>query len=740
MASIAKVVVEIALDREFDYRIPAHLRSVIQVGTQVVVPFKSRELRGFVVGLANQSAFQDKLKAIAGVVGEKPLIPDPIMKLAYWIADYYCAPIEHAVRTVLPSAVRKRGAQHKKQLVVSLHADASLGLGHAEGDTSGLTEKQLLLVETLHAHGPMTLSGLKERCGCSDSPVRTLEKHGLVTIEESTIQRDPHAGMALLSTKPFALMAEQQTALAAICAAIDSAMPGTVLLHGVTGSGKTEVYLQAIRHALDKGQGAIVLVPEISLTPQTVDRFRARFGDCVAVLHSSLSEGERHDEWHRIRNGEAKIAIGARSALFAPIENPGLIVVDEEHEPTYKQDESPRYNARDVAVMRGHLERCCVVLGSATPSLESFSNVKAGRYRLAEMMLRVDDRSMPLMRIVDMRIEAEKEGRPHIFSRELVQGIYDRLDNREQVILFLNRRGFSSSLQCEKCGFVAECAACSVSMTYHKRQHKLLCHICGAEEHVPSCCPECRDPEFRYAGMGTERIEEVLEKLCPKARIARMDSDTMRTKDAYRRVLGDFRTGKIDILLGTQMIAKGLDFPNVTLVGVLYADMSLHVPDFRAGERTFQLLTQVAGRAGRGDKAGEVIVQTYTPHHPAIQAARSLDYEGFCAQDLEFRSELSYPPFSHLVLLTFKGKNEADVMAAAEGYFDRLEPLLPESVLHSPPVPAPLARAKGLYRYQIVLRCEHTVKMTKPIRHALASAKMPNGVTCTVDVDALSLL
>ncbi|HEY5621506.1 MAG TPA: primosomal protein N' [Pontiella sp.] len=734
MAQIAKVVVEISLDREFDYRIPAHLRSDIHVGTQVVVPFQSRELRGFVVGLSDSSAFGDRLKEIAGVIGDKPLIPDSIMTLAYWIADYYCAPIEQAVRTVLPGAVRKRGAGHKKQQFVSLmKMDATVADQPLKG-------KQKAVVGVLEEHGTITLSELKRLAECSESPIRTLEKNGWVSIEESTVLRDPHAGMELLRTQPFELMAEQRTALNQICSSMDRETTGTVLLHGVTGSGKTEVYLQAIQHALDLDKGAIVLVPEISLTPQTVDRFRSRFGDCVAVLHSSLSEGERHDEWHRIRNGEAQIAIGARSALFAPVANPGLIVVDEEHEPTYKQDESPRYNARDVAVMRGHLENCCVVLGSATPSLESFSNVREGRYELAEMMQRVDDRSMPLMRVVDMRIEAEREGRPQIFSGELVQAIYDRLDGNEQIILFLNRRGFSSSLQCEQCGYVAECSACSISMTYHKRAHKLMCHICGAEEKVPERCPDCDDPGFKYAGMGTEKIEEVLGKLCPHARIARMDSDTMRKKNSYRTVLDQFRTGKIDILLGTQMIAKGLDFPNVTLVGVLYADMSLHVPDFRAGERTFQLLTQVAGRAGRGEKAGEVIVQAYTPHHPAIQAARCLDYEGFCSQDLEFRRELNYPPFSHLVLLTFKGEIEPDVIRAADGFYRRLEPILPESVLHAPPMPAPLARAKGHYRYQIMMRCGHTVRMTKPVRHVLSAYRMPKGVSCTVDVDALSLL
>ncbi|MDZ8118290.1 primosomal protein N' [Pontiella agarivorans] len=730
MARIAKVVVEISLDREFDYNIPAHLQPTIKVGSQVNVPFHGRNLRGFVVGLASFSAYADKLKEIDSVVGEKPLIPDEIMKLAYWIADYYCAPIEQAVRTVLPSAVRRHGARHKKQRFVALTGKVP----------EKITALQDAVFRTLEQLGSMSVSELCERAGCTESPIKTLEKKGLVTISEETVQRDPHAGMELLRTQPFDLMVEQKVALDKICASMDLKKPKTVLLHGVTGSGKTEVYLQALQHALDKGQGAIVLVPEISLTPQTVDRFRSRFGDCVAVLHSNLSDGERHDEWHRIRDGKAQIAIGARSALFAPVENVGLIVVDEEHEPTYKQDESPRYNARDVAVMRGHLETCCVVLGSATPALESFANVKSGRYELAEMVQRVDDRSMPLMRVVDMRIEAEKEGRPTIFSAELVQGIYDRLNVGEQVILFLNRRGFSSSIQCEMCGYVAECTECSISMTYHKRANKMMCHICGREEKVPDKCPSCGDLNFKYAGMGTQKIEEILEKLCPKARVARMDSDTMRKKDSYRTVLDKFKTGKLDILLGTQMIAKGLDFPNVTLVGVLYADMSLQVPDFRAGERTFQLLTQVAGRAGRGEKAGEVIVQAYTPHHPAIQAARNLDYEGFCSQDLEFRRELGYPPFSHLVLLTFKGESEVDVMTTADKFFQSLESVLPESVNAVPPMPAPLARAKGFWRYQIMLRCEHTVKMTKPIRHVQNRMRLPKGVSLSIDVDALSLL
>ena len=730
MSQIAKVVVEISLDREFDYLIPASLQSTIGVGSQVQVPFHGRDLRGFVVGITDRSAHEDRLKEIAGVVGERPLIPDHVMKLAYWIADYYCAPIEHAVRTVLPSAVRRRGAQHKKQLEVSLLNPDGVG-------SSALQKK---VVELLRERGPMRLRDLKAELGCSDSPIRTLDKNEIVAIEPVAQLRDPLAGMELVRTEPFALMDGQQEALNTIHKAVAATPRETVLLQGVTGSGKTEVYLQAIQSTLDRGEGAIVLVPEIALTPQTVERFRARFGAGVAVLHSGLSDGERHDEWHRIRDGQARIAVGARSALFAPIESLGLIVVDEEHEPTYKQEESPRYHARDAAVMRGRLEGCCVVLGSATPSLESSRNVQSGRYRLARMDDRVDHRAMPLSRVIDMVAEAERNGQPSLFSSALIEGLYDRLDRGEQVMLFLNRRGFSSSIQCESCGYVNECSACSVTRNYHKAARRLLCHICGSEESLPDRCPCCGQAPFKFAGSGTEKMEEILGKLCPRARIARMDSDTMRRKEAYQEVLDRFRSGQIDILLGTQMIAKGLDFPNVTLVGVLNADIQLHVPDFRAGERTYQLLTQVAGRAGRGDVPGEVLIQTYTPHHPAIQAAQKMDASIYLEEDLTFRKQMNYPPFAHLVLITFKGLVEAEVASQLELFMARLSPLLPETVQVAPPMPAALARAKGFYRYQVMLRCEHTVKITKPVKHALGMTRLPMGIKVSVDVDASSLL
>jgi len=635
-----------------------------------------------------------------------------------------------------------------------------------DGDiASTLTPKQQAVIDVLKKASPVFLSELMVRTDGSAGTVKTLKKKGWVTISKESIYRDPHAGVELLKTEPLNLMPQQAEALEKIIQIMDSEEPKTLLLHGVTGSGKTEVYLQAIAHAVERGQGAIVLVPEIALTPQTVDRFRARFADKperVAVLHSSLSDGERYDEWHRIRSGEARIVAGARSALFAPVMNLGLIVVDEEHEPTYKQGETPRYSARDTAVMRGQRESCTVVLGSATPALESYRNAQIGKYLKMELTSRVDHRRMPVMRIIDMRIEAQREGRPHLFSKELIEAIYSRLHRAEQTLIFLNRRGFSSSLVCPDCGDVSECEQCSVSMSYHKSRARLICHICGDERSVPADCPQCHSHSFKYSGAGTEKIEEVMTKLFPKACIARMDSDTMRRKNAHRDLLTQFRLGKIDILIGTQMIAKGLDFPNVTLVGVVNPDHALHMADFRAGERVFHLLTQVAGRAGRGEVEGEVIVQTYTPHHPAIQAARRMDFEGFCDQELAFRQELSYPPYAHLTCITLRGKQEQEVEVLGERFFQGLQAATLQTgalrrkndiglqdsekgtvyeVLLSPPVPAPIHRIRGEYRVQILMRAERTGAMTRAIRRAIrAIDPWPKGVKCTIDVDATSLL
>jgi primosomal protein N' (replication factor Y) len=765
MLRIAKVIVDLAVGREFDYLIPAHLAATIQVGSRVFVPFRKSRITGYVVGLADRSEYQN-LREILSLAGDRPFVDREMLRLAEWMGDYYCVSNELAIRTVLPGPVRRKGACFRKQMFVSIVPDTEV--------LDCLSAVQTRILDVLRSRSTgILLSDLLKEARVTAAPVRVLERKSLVKISTKIIQRDPFVNRTILRTEPLELMAQQDAALNLIreCvdgndqdatgASKDEAQHGlqgsqpeetrvktagtekkshVVLLYGVTGSGKTEVYLQAIDHVLKKCKGAIVLVPEISLTPQTVERFVGRFGDRIAVLHSHLSDGERHDEWHRINDGKADIVVGARSAVFAPVRNLGLIVVDEEHEPSYKQEEAPRYNARDVAVMRGKIEKCAVVLGSATPSVESWGNTRSGKYGLARLPLRADGRKMPAVRVVDMRVEAERSGHVSVFSRELLEAIRSRLDRSEQVILFLNRRGFATSLICPKCGYVAKCDQCSVSYTYHRQNEELRCHICGGSHKVPARCPGCQDPAFKFTGIGTQRIENIISKCFPHAHVQRMDADVTTLKDSYDRIFGDFRVGKTDILIGTQMIAKGLHFPNVTLVGVIYADLSLHIPDFRAGERTFQLLAQVAGRAGRGEVAGEVIIQTYTPFDRAVQAARRTDFEGFCDQEIEFRRELSYPPFSHLVCLTIKGASEQKVCFCSSAFMKKLRQELSRRVMASEPCPAPLSKAKGFYRYQIMLRCPSVKLITEPVRDVLGDFKWPDGISCSVDVDAISLL
>ncbi|KAF0178230.1 MAG: primosomal protein N' (replication factor Y) (superfamily II helicase) [Limisphaerales bacterium] len=800
---VARVTLEIALRKEFDYAIPPELAGQVEVGTRVKVPFGHRQVMGCVTALIEQSTHTN-LRHLTGVVGKQSLVTPRVLQLARWIADYYCCAPEIALKSVLPEVVRRERDGWRERLVVRLLP--------VTGDPPKLTKRQQEILNLLEERRELPLQELLELAETTAETVRRLEDKHLVVITNQVSERDPYAKDVISRTESLTMNAEQAKALAVICKRMDEGggagekvgkresetaserplplshpptfPPATFLLHGVTGSGKTEVYLQAIAHALAQRKGAIVLVPEIALTPQTVERFKARFSHGplqtqVAVLHSHLSAGERHDEWHKIRQGRARIVIGARSAIFAPVEPLGLIIVDEEHEHSYKQEEAPRYHARDVAVVRGQMDNAVVVLGSATPSMESFYNVQRGKYALLELPTRADDKKMPIVRVVDMRQAARKDKGTPIFSEELKEAITKRLERKEQTMLFLNRRGYSSSLQCPQCGFVAECPNCSVALTYHRRAQKICCHICGHEAPAPTACPEpkCRSAAIRYAGLGTERVEETLGKLFPHARIARMDSDLMKRKEDYRRVLGDFKAGKTDILVGTQMIAKGLHFENVTLVGVIHADLSLHIPDFRAGERTFQLLTQVSGRAGRGEVEGEVFVQSFTPFHPAIQYARRHDFTGFYEQEIEFREQLNYPPASRLALLTFKGRNEEKVKLMAEHVTRELESLaggkvgkresepadsdtlelLPLS--HPPtftpapaptaplrdlvlagPAPAPLLRAETFYRYQLMLRTRQMPRVSKLLAKLLEAIELPEDVTLTVDVDPVSLM
>src|SRR5437762_14012168 len=462
--------------------------------------------------------------------------------------------------------------------------------------------------------------------------------------------------------------------------------------------------------------------------------------DAVAVLHSHLSEGERHDEWHKIHSGRARIVIGARSAVFAPLKELGLIIVDEEHETTYKQEEAPRYHARDVAVVRARIEKCAVVLGSATPSLESYHNATTGKYELLPLTQRVDNQRMPLIRIVDLRLERRKGKIAPILSEKLSHAIADRLEKHEQTILFLNRRGFSTSLLCSNCGEARNCPNCSVALTFHRHMARLSCHLCGHTAAVPKKCPACGKDALIYAGFGTEKVESTVSHLFPKANVRRMDADSMTRKEAYRETLRNFRTGKIDILVGTQMIAKGLHFPNVTLVGIINADLALHLPDFRAGERTFQLLTQVAGRAGRGETSGEVFVQTYTPFSPSIQFARHHDLAGYFEQELEFRERCDFPPFKHAILITVRSTHEGRAKLSAETLVRRLRESLGSEFILGDATPAPLEKLQGQFRFHILLRGEAITRLSRLVRETLDKLPLPEDVVATVDVDPYQLL
>ena len=742
---IARVTLEIALRKEFDYFIPPELADQVDVGSRVQVPFGSRKVLGCVTGLAEESAHAT-LKPILKVIGAQTLVTPKILKLARWIGEYYCCAPETALKSVLPEAVRHEQANWRERLHVRALP--------VTGELPKLPKRQMEVWRILEARPELPLSELLALAKTTAATVRHLEDRGLVSVAAEISERDPYALEQILPTQPLPLNSAQAKALAAIISAMDGgARPeaprsSTFLLHGVTGSGKTEVYLQAIAHALEQGKGAIVLVPEISLTPQTVERFKARFSSgrlqtLVAVLHSHLSAGERHDEWHKIRQGRARIAIGARSAIFAPVEPLGLIIVDEEHEHSYKQEEAPRYHARDVAIVRGQMEGAVVVLGSATPSLESYYNCGKGKYTLLQLPERADDKKMPVVRIVDMRQTVRPGKAIPIFSPQLKEAIAQRVERKEQVILFLNRRGYSTSLQCPLCGFVAECPNCSVSLTYHRQENKLCCHICSHVAPVPTVCPneKCRNPAIRFSGLGTQKVEATLVKLFPQARIVRMDSDSLKRKEDYRRILGDFRVGKIDILVGTQMIAKGLHFPNVTLVGIIYADLALHQPDFRAGERTFQLLTQVAGRAGRGDIEGEVFVQAFTPFHPAIQFARRHDFEGFYEQEIGFREQLKYPPAGRIALLTLKGRNEEKVRFSADYLKRELEKAVGDikDLVIVGPAPSPLLRAETYYRYQIMLRAQRMAALSQRLALLIRSLTLPQDVSLAVDIDPVDL-
>ena len=746
---LVRVAFEFQLDKTYDYAVPNELQDSVDVGIRVEASLGHSIRTGYIIGLDPPSSPSVKYKYFNKIIDPEPIITPELMRLSEFVSKYYCSSRGKTLRCFLPASVRKRSASAAQVHVVrpvksleEIDEQATKVLKRAPRHASVLKNLSEFYSTAADKKIVLRLSELTAKAGVQPSVVRLLESRGWlqITLEKVDTEVD---GTFIPSGAPK-LNEKQSEAINTIIESKDKF--NTFLLYGITGSGKTEVYLQVIHDAVKRGKGAIVLVPEIALTPQTVERFRSRFGEDVAVLHSNLADFDRFKQWWKIRDGKAKIVVGARSAIFAPIKNLGVIVVDEEHERTYKQtDEQPRYNARDIAVVRGKFESCPVILGSATPSLESYYNVKVGKYKILELPERVVAKSLPKLSLVDLVKEAKIAPMLGVISKRMRDALQECIDKNEQALLFLNRRGYCPIVICPSCSYVKPCEQCSVSLTYHKEKESLSCHLCGYSERYspPYKCPDCGN-KLNISGFGTQRIEKNLNYIFPNAKIARMDRDTTTKRGSHERILSAFARGEIDFLLGTQMIAKGLDFPNVTLVGVINADTSLHVPDFRATETTFQLITQVAGRAGRGDKPGKVIVQSFQPDHPAITFAVKSKWHDYADQELKQRKELSYPPYTHLVNLVLKGKEEDKVQLAAHELAMRIErksKIIYQNdkifALLLGPAPAPLARAHGSYRWQLTLKVTSVVKALEKIIKPVVAGFKCRGAQVIIDVDPM---
>jgi primosomal protein N' (replication factor Y) len=794
----------VPLDRAFTYSLPETLRHRVKPGCRLLVPFGSRKLTGIVLRThaeAPEGTVRDALR----LLDPAPVLGPEMLSLGRWIASYYCAPLGEVLRTMVPLASELRhgkvysltdkgrdalrqltlGAEHSQDPAVELmrllewRSLSTAYLAKKNPDAArlipGLQKKGFLALEDIEAQrdpfrapashlrveslapppegkykkaerellayldlhpGSHNLKDLEAPIRNAGEAARSLARRGLLSLKTE---------LSPVSTQfvrpPHVLNAHQQQAFDQIRAAIESRQFRSFLLQGVTGSGKTEVYLNAIDATLATGRGALMLVPEIALTPAMAGQFFHRFGDRVAILHSAFGDAERAEQWRRVRSGAAGVVVGTRSGVFAPVENLGLIVVDEEHDQSYKQEETPRYNGRDVAIVRAQAAGACVILGSATPSLESRYNASREKYTLLVLPERIERRPMPEVELVDMRTEFLETRKQATFSRRLLEEIRARLDNGEQTMLLLNRRGFSSFVACRSCGERIQCANCAVTLTYHRRDRRLLCHYCNYAERVPSHCPKCHSEHIYFLGIGSERVEEELHREFPAARVARMDRDTVTGKRAYETILNGFREGSYDILVGTQMIAKGHDIHNVTLVGVISADVGLGMPDFRAAERTFQLLTQVAGRAGRGDLPGEVLVQTINPDHYAVRFAAAQDYAQFYEKELHFRRLMRYPPFSALANVLVRSENQEDALRLA-GELGMLLTPPPDQLKILGPAEAPVPRLKNEYRYQLLIKAASRKALKESLdtlRRFALDRKWP-ATALVIDVDPLTLM
>ncbi|MBN1573055.1 MAG: primosomal protein N' [Deltaproteobacteria bacterium] len=806
--STVSVAVATGLFKTLTYKVPERLRGGIPLGTRVFVPLGRRRVTGYVVSTKGGD-YEGELKEIIDILDDEPVFDAGALDFFRFLAEYYCAPLGEVIRKGLPGGINIRSKKWIKALKVPDDvSEVDLKILDLSGEGQGISldtlkgklkghdinyrisrlEEMGCLVVKEEVESPKTkrgeirvvslndgvildeikerlsrsmatrelfefiaetesvpLSELNERFKGAGDKVKKLKELGAVDVSTEHRAREiPFVELSGIDVSPIEeLSAAQVSAVSEMEGALESGGFSAHLLYGVTGSGKTEVYLRSVKRALGLGRGAIVLVPEIALTTQLLSRFRGRFGDTVAVLHSALSDGERLDQWWRIKTGEARVVLGARSAIFAPMPDPGIIVVDEEHEGSYKQGDVPRYNARDAAVMLGKIRGAVVLLGSATPSLESYNNATTGRYRLIRLPERIAmDGRMPEVEIVDLK-EAELVTKS--ITKRLADEIARTIDSGHQVILLLNRRGFSSFILCPTCGHNFLCPSCSITMTYHKGTRSLLCHYCDFRKDAPDFCPECEDRRLLLVGTGTERIEEELTHIVPGARTIRLDRDSTRKKGAIGKNLSAFAEGKADILLGTQMVAKGHDFPRVALVGAINADVGLNIPDFRSAERTFSLLAQSAGRAGRGEALAGVVIQTYNPEHYAVRCASSHDYDSFLEIEMESRRELGYPPFSRLVLLNLRGRDKGHVKKVSESVGERLDAIkrskkLAVSILG--PVVSPIPRIKGEHRFQIMLKGEKRGSITAVLDELLRDEGkiIPGGVKLSVDVDPLDML
>ncbi len=738
---LASVVFPEAPPGEFDYHVPDPLRQVLRPGARVIVPLgRGNQPRvAYCIRLKTGAGPGRPFKPIQKVLDDPPLILPQVLELATWISEYYLCTLGAVLECVVPSGVRRRaGTKREIVLRVADHVPARLG------DLKLPPAQERALSLLLHSPHAMTPHALARQAGCGEGTIQALRKKQLVLAERRLIfpGASDDAPARREKSSPLVLNEDQRRALDVIQQALAEGGHSSILLHGITGSGKTEVYLQAIEETVRYGRQAIVLVPEISLTPQARQRFEARLNR-VAVLHSHLPPATRHAQWQRIARGDVDVVLGARSAIFAPVQQLGLIVIDEEHESTFKQEVAPRYHARDVAMRRAQLAGIPLVLGSATPSLESWQQAEEGRMRRVRLPRRVQDLPLPEVRIVDLRMESLDRGFRGAISRPLHRAMHQALADGGQIILLLNRRGYSTHIQCPRCGHVVRCHQCDIALTHHRQGERALCHYCDFQMPTPQTCPACNFSGIRFGGLGTQRLEVEVRARFPEATVARVDTDTMRKSGSHEAVFDQFQRGDVRILLGTQMIAKGLDFPQVTLVGVVQADTALHLPDFRAGEKTFQLITQVAGRTGRGPRGGRVIVQTYCPDHFVIAAAARHDYEAFAARELPLRREFLYPPFASLMRLIFRGAQEPEVGHAAQTLASRLRAESQArgiSLRLLGPSVAPIARIRNQYRVHLILQCHDAEAVRTLLRDCTRRFQTPPDVQWIIDVDAVSLL